>query len=318
MRARNNQVLEGHGDLRADSVYFTNDGIRIVDCLEFSDGLRWGDAAAEVAFLAMDLDRLERPELSTKFVCSYADATKDEDLTILLTFYKCHRAVVRLKVELTASREVDRPVSERMACRERARTYLDQACNYASSSLQPGIVVVCGAPGTGKSTLARTLGDLLGFEVVSSDSERKLLAGIAPTTRIEARYGEGIYSEDFSQNVYSALIRHAQKAIKAGTGIILDATFRHRKERAQLAAAPFGIQPLYVECQADRDEVVRRLLERAARPNQISDATVEIYLAQIKEFQALDEIPSRHHIVADTTKDLTPVLAEVERRFGSR
>src|SRR5262249_42148937 len=146
MRARSGHVLDGHGDLRADSVYFTNDGIRIVDCLEFSDALRWGDAASEVAFLAMDLDRLERPELSAEFVASYADATKDGDLNILLPFYKCHRSVVRMKVELTASREVDRPVSERMACREKARRYLDQACSYASSSPQPGIIVVCGAP----------------------------------------------------------------------------------------------------------------------------------------------------------------------------
>jgi predicted kinase len=222
-----------------------------------------------------------------------------------------------MKVELTASREVDRPVSERMACREKARRYLDQACSYASSSPQPGIIVVCGAPGTGKSTVARALGDLLGFELVNSDSERKVLAGVAPTTRMEARYEEGIYSEDFSREVYRALITHAEQALKAGTGVILDATFRHRRERAKLAAA-FGIEPLYIECQADRNEVVRRLLERAAQPDEISDATVEIYLAQAKEFEPLDEIRDSYHMVADTTKDLTPVLAEVERRFRSR
>ncbi|MBV8056813.1 MAG: AAA family ATPase, partial [Deltaproteobacteria bacterium] len=315
LRARSGRVLDGHGDLRADSVYFTNDGIRIVDCLEFSDALRWGDAASEIAFLAMDLDRLEHPELSAEFVRSYTEATKDADLAILLPFYKCHRAVVRAKVELTASREVDRPISERIACREKARRYLDQACTYASNSPTPGIIVVCGAPGTGKSTVARALGDLLGFEIVSSDSERKLLAGIAPTTRLEARYGEGIYSEDFTQQVYRALLKQAEQALKAGKGIILDATFRHRREREELAAAPFGVEPLYIECRADRDEVIRRLLERVSRPNEISGATVEVYLAQVKDFEPLDEIPGPRHMVADTTNDLTPVLAEVERRF---
>jgi uncharacterized protein len=315
LRARTGRILDGHGDLRADSVYFTNDGIKIVDCLEFSDALRWGDAASEIAFLAMDLDRLERPELSAEFVRSYAEATNDRDLTILLSFYKCHRAVVRAKVELTASREVDRPVSERIACRERARYYLGQGCAYANSTPRPGLIVVCGAPGTGKSTMAKALGDLLGFEVVSSDSERKLLAGIAPTTRIEARYGEGIYSYDFSQQVYRALLKKAEQALTAGKGIILDATFRHRREREELTTAPFGVELLYVECQADRDEVIRRLLERASRPNQISDATVEIYLAQLNEFEPLDEIPGPRRVIADTTNDLTPVLAEVERRF---
>ncbi len=315
LRARSGRVLDGHGDLRADSVYFTTGGIKIVDCLEFSDALRWGDAASEIAFLAMDLDRLECPELSAELVRSYAESTKDPDLVILLPFYKCHRAVVRTKVELTASREVDRPVSERIACRERARRYLDQAGTYAARSPRPGIIVVCGAPGTGKTTLARSLGDLLGFEVVSSDSERKLLAGIPPTTRIEARYGEGIYSEDYSQQVYRALLKQAEQALKAGKGIILDATFRHRREREQLAVAPFGVEPLYIECHADRHEVIRRLLERISRPNEISDATVETYLAQLDEFEPLDEIPGPRHIVADTTNDVTPVLAEVERQF---
>jgi uncharacterized protein len=315
LRARNGHVLDGHGDLRADSVYFTGDGIRIVDCLEFSDALRWGDAAADVAFLAMDLDRLEQPELSSEFVRSYAESTKDADLVILLPFYKCHRAVVRLKVELTASNELDRPVSERIACRERARRYLDQGCIYASGTPRPGLIVVCGAPGTGKSTVARALGDLLGFDVVNSDSERKVLAGIAPTTRAEARYGEGIYTEDLSREVYRVLVKHAEKALKGGRGIILDATFRHRREREQLAAARLGVEPLYIECQADRDEVIRRLLKRASRPNEISDATVETYLAQLDEFEPPDEISGPLHIVADTTNDLTTVLAQVERRF---
>lgn len=315
MRARNGHVLDGHGDLRADAVYFTSEGITIIDCLEFSDALRHCDTASEVSFLAMDLERLGHPELSADFLRSYVQMTKDADLPILLPFYKCHRAIVRAKVELTTSREVDRPVAERITCRERARQYLDQACAYAGTAASPGVIVVCGAPGTGKSTVARELADLLGFEVLSSDSEHKRLAGVSPTTRIHARYGEGIYNEDFGREVYRTLIKNAEQALKAKKGIIIDATFRHRSERAQLVASPLGIEPLFIECRADRDEVIRRLLERASRPDEISDATVEIYLAHLKEFEPLDEIPRARYIVVDTTRDLTPIMAEVERRF---
>jgi uncharacterized protein len=314
MRARNGHVLDGHGDLRSDAVYLTKQGIAIIDCLEFSDALRYCDVASEVSFLAMDLDRLERPMLSAQFVRSYIEATKDEDLPILLPFYKCHRALVRAKVELIASRQGERPATERMVCREKARHYLDLACGYANTSPKPGVIVVCGPSGTGKSTVARELRDLLGFEIVSSDSERKHLAGIAPTTRIEVPYGRGIYSQDFGRKVYGVLEQVATQALAAGKGIIIDATFRHRAEREQFAAQ-FGMEPFYVECQADRDEVVRRLLARASRPNHISDATVEIYLRQLKEFEPLDEIPPTHHIVVDTTRDLTAKMAEVERRF---
>ena len=315
MRASGGRVCDGHGDLRADSVYLTDQGIKIVDCLEFSDALRCCDVASEVAFLAMDLDRLQQSELSAEFVRSYAEVANDVDLQILLPFYKSYRAVVRAKVELTRSRQDESPVGERMLCRERARYYLDQACAYAGIAPAPGIVVVCGPSGTGKSTLAQELANILDFQIVSTDIERKRLAGIPPTMRVKARYGEGIYSEDFNREVYRSLIKRVEKTLAAGKGTIIDATFRHRSERAQLAAAQFKVEPLYIECQADRDEVTRRLLERASRPDEISDATVEIYLAQLNDFEPLDEIPRVRHIVADTTRDLTPTIAQVERRF---
>ncbi len=129
-RALNGYVLDGHGDLRTDSVYLTDGGIRIIDCVEFSAALRYGDTASEVAFLAMDLDRLKAPELATELVRSYVLATGDGALPVLLPFYQCYRALVRAKVELIASNQLDRPVAERIACREMARCYLDQACAY--------------------------------------------------------------------------------------------------------------------------------------------------------------------------------------------
>jgi uncharacterized protein len=139
MRARDGHVLDGHGDLRADSAYLLNGAIRIIDCLEFSDVLRYSDVASEVSSLAMDLDRLGRPDLSAEFVRSYVQACMDTELAILLPFYKCYRAVARAKVELTASRQLDRPVAERVTCRERARHYLDQACAYAGTAPKPGV-----------------------------------------------------------------------------------------------------------------------------------------------------------------------------------
>ena len=50
------QICDGHGDLQAGDIYCLDDGPRILDCLEFDDQLRYGDVAADVAFLAMDLE----------------------------------------------------------------------------------------------------------------------------------------------------------------------------------------------------------------------------------------------------------------------
>ena len=70
----------------------------LFDCIEFNARFRCADVAAEVAFLAMDLDHLARADLSHAFVDAYMHSTRDADLMTLLNFYKCYRAYVRGKV----------------------------------------------------------------------------------------------------------------------------------------------------------------------------------------------------------------------------
>ena len=64
-------VCDGHGDLQAEDIFCLDDGVRILDCIEFSDELRYGDVCADVAFLAMDLERLGRPDAAERFVLQY-------------------------------------------------------------------------------------------------------------------------------------------------------------------------------------------------------------------------------------------------------
>src|SRR3989304_3779830 len=70
----------------------------IFDAIEFNERFRYSDVAADVAFLAMDLDFRERPELSDIFMEKYIKYSGDEELMRLLPFYKCYRAYVRGKV----------------------------------------------------------------------------------------------------------------------------------------------------------------------------------------------------------------------------
>ena len=64
--------------------------------------------------------------------------------------------------------------------------------------------------------------------------------------------------------------------------------------------------------------MIRRLLERRTRTNEISDATVEIYQAQLNDFEPLDEIPRACHIVADANYALAEIVVDVERRIRLR
>jgi aminoglycoside phosphotransferase family enzyme len=58
-RVRAGRSRDCHGDLQAQHVCCT-EPVRIFDCIEFNHRFRYGDTAGEIAFLAMDLDRLGR------------------------------------------------------------------------------------------------------------------------------------------------------------------------------------------------------------------------------------------------------------------
>jgi aminoglycoside phosphotransferase family enzyme len=96
-RADGGRIRDCHGDLHAAHICFCDD-ICIYDCIEFIDRLRYTDVAADVAFLAMDLDHFGRADLSEAFVKEYVKASGDDELLELLYFYKCYRAYVRGKV----------------------------------------------------------------------------------------------------------------------------------------------------------------------------------------------------------------------------
>ncbi|HEY8077588.1 MAG TPA: hypothetical protein VIF62_25855, partial [Labilithrix sp.] len=54
-RRRDGFVRDVHGDLRLEHVYLANEGITILDCIEFADRFRCCDTACDLAFLSMDL-----------------------------------------------------------------------------------------------------------------------------------------------------------------------------------------------------------------------------------------------------------------------
>ena len=76
-RAAAGRVCDGHGDLQADDIYCLDDGVRVLDCLEFSDTLRYCDVIADVTFLAMDLERLGYGNAATDFLNAYRTSADD-------------------------------------------------------------------------------------------------------------------------------------------------------------------------------------------------------------------------------------------------
>jgi uncharacterized protein len=101
-RLKEGHIRDCHGDLHMRNICLAN-GIYVFDCIEFNPRFRYGDVAADVAFLAMDLDFHGLTELARHFVESFAAAAADEDLLTVLDFYKCYRACVRGKISALAA-----------------------------------------------------------------------------------------------------------------------------------------------------------------------------------------------------------------------
>ncbi len=322
-RIQAERVREGHGDLRSEHICLADEPV-IFDCIEFSERLRYCDVASEIAFLAMDLDFLGVPALSQELVQAYQSLAEDEDFFLLLPFYQCYRAYVRGKVESLKSQEEEVPGRERERAHFLAQRYFQLATRYARGTPPPALILVCGLAGTGKSTLARLLADRTGFAVLSSDLVRKRLARLPPTARATSEYRTHLYSDSFTCRTYQTLLAEAERALGEGRGVVVDATFKdpeHRRLFLQLAERA-GVPLLFVECQAEEEEIFRRLKKREGQEEEVSDATWEIYLRQREEFVPLSEIPapcylpvrSVFHMPEGIEGDLEEILARVTVR----
>jgi len=95
---RQRRCRDGHGDLRLEHVYLLPRGVVFIDCIEFLDRFRICDPALDAAFFAMDLNRINRPDLAESFLARFARECDDFDPFRLADGYMSYRATVRCKV----------------------------------------------------------------------------------------------------------------------------------------------------------------------------------------------------------------------------
>jgi aminoglycoside phosphotransferase family enzyme/predicted kinase len=276
-RQREGRIREGHGDLRLEHVYLMRDAEGrprpvVIDCLEFDERFRCGDVAADVSFLAMELEAERRPELAAGFLARYAEASDDFGLFAVVDFYLSYRAWIRGKVAALVAADAASSPEARRAKRLEARRDFALARSCAGRALDPGFVVaVGGVIGAGKSTLASALGRALAVPVVSSDRTRKAVAGLSPTARGDA----ALYTEARRDAIYGQVLRRAEAVVRAGRGVVLDATFAEPRWRAAAGAVARagGVPFVFIEVTfADEEALKARLRARRASPS-TSDAT---------------------------------------------
>jgi aminoglycoside phosphotransferase family enzyme len=127
------RVVDAHGDLRPEHVCLESPPV-VIDPLEFSDELRLLDAASELAFFALECERLGAAWFADRVVTRYCTATGDRIPAAVSGLYRSQHALTRA---LIALRHLDdRPVADHPRWRARAADY------YALAEIAPPAVSV--------------------------------------------------------------------------------------------------------------------------------------------------------------------------------
>ncbi|WP_082605762.1 AAA family ATPase [Nocardioides sp. Root190] len=260
-------IVDGHGDLTPDDVFCLPDGPRLLDCLEFDDRLRHVDRLDDVAFLAMGLEALGAEPAAETLVAAWIEYLGEPAPPSLLHHFIAYRAFVRAKV----------------ACVRAAQTGADHSPEVDSlvqltlthlRAAAVKLVLVGGAPGCGKSTLAGAVADRLGMVSLSSDRLRKEIAGIDPWSSAAAPLGQGLYDNRHTSATYDELLHRAELLLHQGESVVLDASWTLASDRDRARALATAARAELVELRCDVDPVTAA--RRIAARHDVSDADGDV------------------------------------------
>lgn len=160
------------------------------------------------------------------------------------------------------------------------------------------LIIVCGLPGSGKSSLSKDLAKLYLAVHLNSDKIRKKL------------FPEPTYSEEEKKQVYVEMARQAGEILGRGNSVIADATFSKNEYRRvfEAEAAKVGARVFTIKCMMHEDEIKKRLGRRKASGKSPSDADYEIYMKLKESFEPL----AGSYLEIDYMKPKKEVLAKVK------
>jgi len=262
-----------HGDLHLRNIVTLNGQPVPFDAIEFSDKIANIDVLYDLAFALMDLARQGLGALANRLLNEWlwrvgeAEGASHEEALALLPMFLARRAAIRAYVDsaVTAVSGADNAP---------ARAYQKAALAFLQPA-PPRLVAVGGLSGSGKTTLslklAPEIGRAPGAVVVRTDVERKRQAGIP----LEEPMPAGSYSPEASARVYAACLVRAERVLRAGHSIVLDAVFARPEERgaAEALARKIGVPFQGIWLDVPKDLAQQRVTDRKG---DASDATASV------------------------------------------
>jgi aminoglycoside phosphotransferase family enzyme/predicted kinase len=283
-RKRAGRVRECHGDLHLANMVLMDDHVRLFDCIEFNENLRWIDVASDMAFTYVDLLAHSQLGLANWFVNEVLSRSGDYEAALVLRFYAVYRALVRAKVAAMSAAHGHGDAPD-------ALTYLALAERLM---VPPKIclVITHGLSGCGKTHAsgALLLNDPLACTLrLRSDVERKRLFGMRSTERSKATLAAGIYAPDAQVRTYDHLLAVSEMLLRAGWSVIVDATFLKHADRVMFRelAKDTGAVFSILAPQASLAQLRQRVQSRLAQGKDASEASLAVLERQAQTIEPL-------------------------------
>lgn len=163
------------------------------------------------------------------------------------------------------------------------------------------LILMVGAPGTGKSHLARQIANRLDAVLVQTDAVRKEL------------FPSPSYTPREMGAVYGLCHRRLEEGLRAGRVVIFDATSLRERTRSTVyrLAERCGASLLVVAAHAHVGVIRERLASRmvARSYDDLSDADWTVYRRMVTGAEPI----RRPHLIANTSVSPEPVLRLLER-----
>jgi len=178
----------------------------------------------------------------------------------------------------------------------------------------PRLVIVTGAPGTGKTILATRLAREVGLPLLTKDAIKEAMMEVLPVPDREA-------SMQLGAAAFRLLFTLSQSLLDAGIGIVLEGPFAHPRADAELQELGRGARTVLIHCVAPSDLVFRRYRERhesgQRHPGHFDGVVLDGLEARLQagEFQApLIGVPA---LVVDTRDGYSPSFEQIVHALES-